>query len=42
VSFAASLFAMKVMVGVVRRRRLGWFALYCVGAGLLAITLATR
>jgi undecaprenyl-diphosphatase len=39
VSFAASLLAMKVMVGVVARRRLGWFSLYCLAAGLFAIVL---
>lgn len=37
-SFVASLIAMKVMVGVVQRKRLGWFALYCVVVGLAAIT----
>jgi len=37
VSFLASLFAMRVMVGVVVRKRLGGFALYCVAAGLAAI-----
>ena len=36
-SFVSSLFAMKVMVGVVQRKRLGWFALYCLLAGLAAI-----
>lgn len=37
VSFLASLLAMHVMVGVVVRRRLGWFAVYCALAGLVAI-----
>jgi len=37
VSFFASLLAMKLMVGVVQRRRLGWFAIYCAAVGLLAI-----
>ena len=39
VSFLSSLVAMKVMVGVVEKRRLRWFALYCVCAGILAISL---
>mgnify|MGYP002623654250 CR=1 FL=1 len=37
VSFVASLFAMKAMVAVVVRRKLGWFALYCAALGLTAI-----
>ncbi len=37
VSFLASLLAMRVMVGVVVRKRLFGFALYCAGAGLVAI-----
>jgi undecaprenyl-diphosphatase len=37
VSFLASLFAMKVMVAVVARRRLGWFAAYCAVLGAVAI-----
>ena len=40
VSFLASLLAMKLMVGVVVKRRLGWFALYCAAIGIFAITLA--
>lgn len=40
VSFVASLFAMKVMVGIVTKQRLGWFAIYCAAAGLLAIAVA--
>ena len=40
-SFVASLVAMKVMVGVVQRKRLGWFALYCLLAGLTAIVAGT-
>lgn len=40
VSFLASLVAMKLMVGVVVKRRLGWFALYCAAVGIFAITLA--
>jgi undecaprenyl-diphosphatase len=40
VSFVASLVAMKVMVTVVVRRRLGWFACYCVAVGILAIVYA--
>jgi len=39
VSFFASLLAMKVMVGVVVRKRLGWFALYCALVGLFSIGL---
>ena len=43
VSFVASLVAMRVMVAVVARRRLGWFACYCVAVGIFAIVLgATR
>ncbi len=37
VSFLASLFAMRVMVGVVVRKRLFGFAVYCACAGLVAI-----
>jgi len=40
VSFVVSLFAMRVMVGVVVRRRLGWFAAYCALAGAVAIVAA--
>ncbi|MHC4971744.1 MAG: undecaprenyl-diphosphate phosphatase [Planctomycetota bacterium] len=40
VSFVASLVAMKVMVAVVARRRLGWFACYCAAVGLFAIGYA--
>lgn len=40
VSFVASLVAMKVMVRVVARRRLGWFACYCAAVGLFAIGYA--
>ncbi|MHC4958976.1 MAG: undecaprenyl-diphosphate phosphatase [Planctomycetota bacterium] len=39
-SFLSSLFAMKVMVGVVERRKLGWFAGYCLLAGAVAIVAA--
>ena len=39
-SFVASLVAMKVMVQVVARRRLGWFACYCAAVGLFAIGYA--
>ena len=39
VSFVASLFAMKIMVGIVVRERLGWFALYCLAAGAFALVL---
>lgn len=37
VSFFASLVAMRLMVAVVVRRRLGWFAAYCAALGLAAI-----
>ncbi len=37
VSFLSSLVAMKVMVVVVVRRRLGWFAAYCALLGAVAI-----
>jgi len=37
VSFFTSLLAMKLMVGVVARRKLGWFALYCAVVGLVSI-----
>jgi len=37
VSFLFSLMAMKVMVAVVARRRLGWFAAYCALLGVAAI-----
>lgn len=39
-SFVSSLVAMKVMVGIVQRKRLGWFALYCFAAGTTAIIAA--
>ena len=38
-SFVTSVFAMKVMILVVVKRRLGWFALYCMAAGVFAIAL---
>ena len=37
ISFLSSLVAMKVMVAVVVRRRLGWFAAYCALLGAVAI-----
>jgi len=40
VSFVASLGAMKAMVAVVARRRLGWFAIYCAALGLTAVAYA--
>lgn len=39
VSFLSSLVAMKLMVAVVARRRLGWFAAYCALLGVAAIVL---
>lgn len=39
VSFASSLVAMRLLVRVVARDRLPWFALYCALAGLLAIVV---
>lgn len=41
-SFLFSLLAMKVMVGVVVRRRLGYFAIYCLAVGLLAMGWSLR
>jgi undecaprenyl-diphosphatase len=37
VSFASSLFAMRLMVAAVVRRKLGWFAAYCTVVGVVAI-----
>jgi len=39
VSFLASLAAMRLLLVVVARRRLGWFALYCAVVGVLALAL---
>ena len=39
-SFLTSLLAMRLMVAVVARQRLGWFALYCACAGTLAIAIS--
>lgn len=41
VSFLSSLVAMKLMVAVVARRRLGWFAAYCALLGVAAIVLGS-
>ena len=39
-AFASGLFACKAMVALVRRARLGWFALYCVLVAVLIFVLA--
>jgi undecaprenyl-diphosphatase len=39
VSLLSSLVAMRLLVLAVVRRRLGWFAVYCVAAGLTAVLL---
>jgi undecaprenyl-diphosphatase len=39
VSFVSSLFAMRLLVAAVIRRKLGWFALYCGVVGASAIAL---
>ena len=36
-AFVTSLIAIKLMVGIVARRNLGWFALYCAVAGTIAV-----
>ena len=40
VSFVSSLWAMRLLVGVVRANRLHWFALYCCAAGVVSLVLA--
>ena len=39
-AFASGLFACKVMIALVRRARLGWFALYCAIVGILVLIFA--
>ena len=39
-AFVSGLFACKVMIALVRRARLGWFALYCAVVGILVIIFA--
>ena len=39
-AFVSGLFACKAMVALVRRARLGWFALYCVLVAVLIFVLA--
>ena len=36
-AFLSGLFACKVMIALVKKARLGWFALYCALAGLTVI-----
>jgi len=39
-AFVSGLFACKVMIALVRRAKLGWFALYCALAGVLVLVFA--
>ena len=39
-AFVSGLFACKVMITLVRKARLGWFALYCALLGLIALIFA--
>ena len=39
-AFVSGLFACKVMIALVRRARLSWFALYCAIVGILVIIFA--
>ena len=39
-AFVSGLFACKVMIALVRRARLGWFALYCAVVGILVLIFA--
>ena len=39
-AFLAGLFACRVMVALVRKARLSWFALYCVVVGVLVLIFA--
>ena len=39
-AFVSGLFACKVMIALVRKARLGWFALYCAIVGILVLTFA--
>ena len=39
VSFFASLIAMRLLVGVVKQNRLGWFSLYCLAAAAVSFAL---
>ena len=41
-AFASGLFACKVMIALVKRARLSWFALYCAIVGLLVIFFTLR
>ncbi len=38
-AFVSGLFACKVMIGIVRRARFSWFALYCAIVGILVLVL---
>ena len=42
VSFVASLFAMRLLVAAVIRRKLGWFSAYCAIVGAVAIAVGIR
>ena len=39
-SFFSGLFACRVMIALVRRARLSWFALYCAIVGILVLIFA--
>lgn len=39
-AFVSGLFACKVMIALVKRARLGWFALYCAVVGILVLVFA--
>ena len=39
-AFISGLFACKVMIAIVRKARLSWFALYCLLVALLIFVLA--
>ena len=39
-AFISGLFACKVMIALVRRARLSWFALYCAIVGILVLIFA--
>ncbi len=39
-AFVSGLFACKVMIALVRKARLSWFALYCAIVGILVLIFA--
>ena len=39
-AFIAGLFACKVMIAIVKKARLSWFALYCAVVGILILLFA--